>query len=122
MENTIVLGGAQRQIAPLKSLQVAAFYDAIDDAKEGETKVKTFTRSLRIIGLALKNGKDQLVEGLDEEQTIAKIDETAAWKEVDEAFGKVLEISGLRKSDDAAGEAPAAESISNASSAASSAS
>lgn len=116
MTNTITLGGNAHNVAPLKALQVAEFYDAIE-ASENETKVQTITRSLRTVARSLRNAGSPLVEGLDEAQAIAKIDDVADWTEVDAAFGKVLEISGLKKAPQ--GEAPAAESTSNESSAAS---
>lgn len=97
MESTavITIGGAQHNARPLKPLQAAAFLDEINAAKAGETKVELFTRSLRTIARSLRNANDALVEGLNEDGAIRKIDEVVEWREVDVAFGTVLDISGL---------------------------
>lgn len=122
MNKTIILGGAEYKVAPLRSLQVAEFYDAIDAAADGETKVATITRSLRTIARSMRNENDTAFPSDEDENTaISRIDALALFAEIDPAFGIVLEISGLKKA--AAGEAQAAdESTSSASSAASSAS
>lgn len=119
----ITLGGAEYEIARLKSLQVAEFFDAIPSDTASETKTSQFTRSLRTIALALGNAKSALLEGLnlnDDEginRAIAKIDDLAEWEEIDPAFIKVLDLSGLRKR--AEGESQATESTLSESSVAS---
>ena len=111
---SITLGGAMYSIAPLKSLQVAELFDSMTDA--AETKVATFTRSLRTVARSIQNVKGQSsgIDSLSEDDAIDLINDTAEWQEVDGAFGAVLDLSGLRKK--AEGEATAAGSISSESS------
>lgn len=118
---TITLGGEECGISPLKSLQVAELLDEIEAGKAAnENQAAVVKRSLKTIAHALANGKHRLVEGLNEADAIDKINDVAAWKEVNAAFLTVLDVCGLRKTTE--GEAQAAESTSNESSAASSAS
>jgi hypothetical protein len=117
MNNTVTLGGTEYNAAPLKTLQVASFYDSLDAAGDKETRTSALTRTLRTIAQSLKNSGSPLVEGLTDEQAIEKINDVAKFSEIDPSFSKVLEISGLRKEPE--GEAPAAaESTSSDSSAA----
>ena len=117
MKNTVTLGGAEQNVAPLKALQTAQFLD--------ETPSTTLDRvkcSMRVIGQSLQNAGSLLVQGVTDEDLPAKINDLAlSLKEVDNAFAAVIEISGLRvaKPEEKTGEAPAAESTSNESSAAS---
>ena len=114
---TITLGGVEYQAAPLRSLQVAGFYDAIDAAGEHETKTAMMRRTMRTIAQSLRNAGVEQLADLDDDAAINWLDSNAAFREVDPAFAKVLELSGLQKAPE--GEAPAAGSTSNGSSAAS---
>jgi hypothetical protein len=117
MANTVTLGGAEYSIAPLKALQVAAFFDELETGKDGETKVKVFTRSIRVIAQSLANAKDPVVSSLSESDAMEAVNNTATFEEITPAFLAVLDVSGLKKG--TTGEATAAESTGNESSAAS---
>ena len=113
----IILGGAEYEIAPLGSLQVAEFFD-----EKVSTQVQILTKSVRNIVRSLQNSNSPLVDGLEEETAIKKIfsianDGLTSFSEIDAAFGVLLDVSGLRKKTE--GEATATESISSESSAAS---
>jgi hypothetical protein len=115
---SITLGGETRLVAPLKSLQTAEFLDAVAAAPENESKVSSWTRAIRTLARSMMNGGDPLVSGLSEDDAIQKINDTAiTFNEIDPAFAAVIELSGMKRA--TAGEAPAAESTSSASSAAS---
>lgn len=101
---TVNAGGQVLTLAPLKSRQVAAFFDANDPSAKQSAVVDL---SLRVIAQALQNANDPFTQGLSVEQIAEKVDGEFAWREVNDTFVVVLDVTGLRKASE--GEAPAAE-------------
>lgn len=95
MSNTVKLAGVEQRIARLNPLQVAAFLDEMTIARNGETRVATFTRSLRIIFQGLKNAENPLVAELDEENGIVALNALTTHDEVTPAFRAVMVTTGL---------------------------
>jgi hypothetical protein len=100
---TIAAGGQELTLAPLKSRQVAAFFDANDPNAKQSAVVDL---SLRVIAQSLQNANDPFAQGVSSDELPAKIDDAFSWREVNEAFVAVLDVTGLKKAPE--GEAPAA--------------
>jgi hypothetical protein len=96
MSNTITIAGKEQQIASLRPLQVAEFFDGIEVNKiREESKVEFFTRCLRVIYQGLKNAENPLVADLDEEAGVLAVNGVASYDEVSPAYRAVLALTGL---------------------------
>jgi hypothetical protein len=113
---TVKVKGEEQTLAPLKSLQVADLLDDLANDKDNKTSTATvIRRSLRVVAQSLGNGGAP--QGTTIDDAIATLNDGIEFKDLDAAFAQVMDITGLRKTKE--GEAPAAESTSTESSAAS---
>lgn len=114
---TVKVGESDLNLAPLKSLQVAEF---MDDATSGnpQSASSVIRRSLRVVAQSLANGGSPQAEKIDD--AIAALNEKIAYTDLDPAFREVMKITGISlEAKSPEGEAPAAESTTGESSAAS---